>query len=103
MDNPCLGRAVALSDLLKPMFFVTRDLDLNDIRSRELSMTHVSMAMVLHLLLRYLANNGITNVHNESNAVDPSAFLFQRNLLLVKEQQSKDLNSRNELGMDVLD
>ena len=103
MDNPRSGRAVALSDLLRQTFIVTRDLDPNNIRSRELYMIHVSKAMASHLMLGNLATNGVTNVHNEANAVDPSAFLPQRNLLLVKEQCSKDLNSCNELGMDVLD
>ena len=94
---------MALSDLLRQTFIVTRDLDPNDIRSRELSMTHVSKAMASHLLLGNLATNRVTNFHNKANAVDASAFLPQRNLLLVEEQRSKDLNSRNELGMDVLD
>ena len=66
-------------------------------------MTHVSKAMALHLLLGNLATSGVTNVHNKANAVDPSAFLPQRNLSLVEEQRSKDLNCRNELGMDVQD
>jgi len=78
MDNPCSGRAVALSNLLKQAFIVTRNLDLNDIRSRELSMIHVSKAMALHLLLGNLATDGVTNVNNEANAVDPSAFLPQQ-------------------------
>ena len=82
---------------------MTRDHNPYDIRSRELSMVHVSKAMALHLLLGNLALNGVTNVHNEENSVNPSAFLPQRNLSLVKEQRSKDLNSRNKLGMDVLD
>ena len=57
MDNPCLGRAVALSDLLKQTFIVTRDLDHNNIRSRELSMIHTSNTMALHLLLGNFATN----------------------------------------------
>ena len=59
MDNPRLGRAVALSDLLRQTFIVTRDHDPKNIRSRELSMIHVSKAMALHLLLGNLANNGV--------------------------------------------
>ena len=51
MDGPRSGQAVALSDLLRQTFIVIRDLDLHDIRSREMSMTHVSKAMALHLLL----------------------------------------------------
>jgi hypothetical protein len=98
-----LGKAVALSDLLRQTFIVTRDLDTNDIRSRELSMIHVSKAMALHLLLGNLATNGVTNGNNDANAVDPSAFLPQRNLSLVKEQRSKDQNSCTKVGMDVLD
>ena len=103
MESPRSGRAVALSDLLRQMFIVTRDLDPNDIRSRELSITHVSKAMASHLLLGNLATSGVTNSHNEANAVDPSAFLPQRNLSLIEEQGAKDLTSRNELGMDVQD
>ena len=102
MDNPCSGQTVALSNLLRQTFIVTRDLDPNDIRSRELSMIHVSKAMALHLLLGNLATNGVTNVNNEANAVDPSAFLPQQNLSLVKEQRSKDQNSCTKVGMDVL-
>jgi hypothetical protein len=103
MDGPRSGRAVALSDLLRQTFIVVQDLDSHDIRSREMSMTHVSKAMASHLLLGNLATSGVTNTHNEAIAVDPSAFLPQRNLTLVEEQWSKDLNSRNELGMDVQD
>ena len=102
MDNSCLGQAVALSDLLRQKFMVIRDLNPNDIRSRELTMIHVSKAMALHLLLGNLATNGVTNFHNKANAVNPSTFLPQRNLYLVKEQRSTDLNSCNKLGMDVL-
>ena len=57
MDNPPSGHAVALSDLLRQTLIVTRDLDPNDIRSQELSSTHVSKARVLHLLLGNLAKN----------------------------------------------
>ena len=44
MDNPRLGLSVALSDLLRQTFIMTRDLDPIDIRSRELSMINVSKA-----------------------------------------------------------
>ena len=103
MDNPGLERAVTLSDLLKQTFIVTRDHDTNIIRLRELSMIHVLKAMALHLLLGNFVTNGVTNAYNEANSIDPSAFLPQRNLSLVKEVRSRDLNSRNELGMDVID
>jgi hypothetical protein len=103
LDSPCSGRAVALSDLFRMTFTLVRDHDAHDIRSREMSMTHVSKAMASHLLLGNLTTNGITHAHNEANAVDPSAFLPQRNLSLVIEQQTKDLNARSELGMDVQD
>ena len=41
MDGPRSGKAVALSNLLRMTFTVVRDLDLHDIRSREMTMTHV--------------------------------------------------------------
>ena len=82
---------------------MVRDHNSNNIRSREMSMTHVSKALASHLLLGNLATNGVKNAHNEANAVDPSAFLSQRNLTLVKEQQTKDQKSCSKLGMDVQD
>ena len=66
-------------------------------------MVHVSKLMASHPLLGNLATNRVTNKHNEANAVNLSAFLPQRNLYLVEEQRSKDLNSHSKLGMDVLD
>ena len=101
MDGPRSGRAVALSDLLSQKFTVVCDHNSNDIWSREMSMTHVSKALASHLLLGNLATNRVTNSHNEANTVDPSAFLPQRNMMMVKEQQTKDRNSRSELGIDV--
>ena len=53
-------------------------------------MIHVSKAMALHLMLGNLYTNGVTNGNNEADAVDPSAFLPQWNLSLVKEQRFKD-------------
>jgi hypothetical protein len=103
LDSPRSGRAVALSDLFRMTFSLIRDHDGHDVRCREMSLTHISKAMASHLLLGNLTTNGITYAHNEANAVDPSAFLPQRNLSLVIEQQRKDNNARSELGMDVQD
>ena len=47
MDGPRAGRAVALSDLLRQTFTVVRNHDSHDIRSQEMSMTHISKAMLL--------------------------------------------------------
>jgi len=103
IEGPRPGRAVALSDLLRQTFTVVRDHDSNNIQSREILIIHVSKALASHLLLENLATNGVTNAHNAANTVDPSAFLPQRNLTLVEEQQTKDQNSRSKLGMDVQD
>jgi hypothetical protein len=82
---------------------VTRDHGPNNIRSRELSMVHVSKAMASHLLLRNFTPNKVTNAHNKANSVDPSAFLPQRNLCLIKLERQKDLKLCNELEMDIID
>ncbi len=57
MDSPRSGRAVALSDLLRQTFTVVCNHDSNDIRSREMSMTHVSKALASHLLLGNFETN----------------------------------------------
>ena len=103
MDNPRSGRPVALSDLLRQTFAVTKDLDPNDIRSRELSMVHVSKSLASHMLLGNFATRGITSSNNEANSVDPSAFLPQRNLAMIEAVRSADSKHRAETGMDVID
>jgi hypothetical protein len=102
LENPRLGRAVALSDLLRQAFILTRDHIPNDIWSREISMVHVSKLMESHLLLGNFATNGDTNNNNKANAVNPSAFLPHRNLSSIESEHQKDQNSRNKTGMDVI-
>lgn len=75
MDNPRLGQAVALSSLLRQTFIITKDHNPNNVRSREISMIHVLKLMTSHLLLGNLATNGVTNIYNEANLVNPSVFL----------------------------
>ena len=75
MDNPRLGQAVALSNLLRQTFIITKDHNPNNVRSREISMIHVLKLMTSHLLLGNLATNGVTNIYNEANLVNPSVFL----------------------------
>ena len=58
MANPLLRRAVALSELLRQTFIVTRDHNPNKVRSREFSMVHVSKTMASNLLLGNFATNG---------------------------------------------
>ena len=65
-------------------------------------MVHISKAMASHLLLGNFATNGVTNAHNKANSINPSAYLPQRNLGLIKLECQKDLNLCNELGMDVI-
>ena len=70
VENPCSGRAGALSNLLTQTFIVTWDHEPNNIRSKELSMVHVLKAMASHLILGNFATNGVTNAHNEANSVN---------------------------------
>ncbi len=43
------------------------------------------------------------SLNNEAQAVNPSAFLPQRNPALVNKEANKDLHARSENAMDVLD
>jgi len=103
MTNPRAARAQALSDLLRQTIHVTKNHDTLNIRSRLISISHVSKALAGHMLQGNFALEGATSLANEANSVDPSAFLPQRNQCLINQEKNKDLTSKTESSHDVLD
>jgi hypothetical protein len=103
MTNPRAARAQAFSDLLRQTINVTKNHDTLNIRSRFISISHVSKALAGHMLQGNFALEGATSLANEANSVDPSAFLPQRNQCLITQEKNKDLTSKTESSHDVLD
>jgi hypothetical protein len=94
MANPRSARAQHFTDLLRSSLAIAKRTDPNDIRSRELSMTHTSKSMASHLLLGNLSLDGVTSLYNEANSIDPTAFLPQRDQAAIASERACDLSTR---------
>jgi len=103
LGQPRASRAGALSDLTRHALKDARDSDIYSIRSRAVSLKHISKAMTTHLLTGNFATDEVASLDNEAHAIDPSVFLPQKNTTLVNREASKDLHARSENAMDVLD
>jgi hypothetical protein len=103
LGQPRASRAGALSDLCRQALKDARDSDMFSIRSTSVSLKHISKAMTTHILTGNFATDEAASLDNEAHAIDPSAFLPQRNTALVNREAGKDLHARSENAMDVLD
>jgi len=103
LGQPRASRAGALSDLHRQALKDARDSDIFSIKSRAVSLKHISKAMTTHILTGNYATDEAASLDNEAHAIDPSVFLPQKNTALVNREAGKDLHARSENAMDVLD
>jgi hypothetical protein len=103
MANPRSARAQHFTDLLRSSLTIAKRTDPNDIRSRELSMTHTSKSMASHFLLGNLSLNGVTSLFNEAHSINPTAFLPQRDQVAIALERACNLSSCIEDNLDVLE
>ena len=103
MANPRSARAQHFTDLLRSSLAIAKRTDPNNIRSRELSMTHTSKSMASHFLLGNLSLDGVTSLYNEAHSIDPTAFLPQRDQAAIASERARDLSTRIEDDLDVLE
>jgi len=103
ISQPRASRAGALSDLCRQALKDARDSDIFSIRSKAVSLKHISKSMMTHILTGNFATEEAASLKNEAHAIDPSVFLPQKNTALVNREAGKDLHARSENAMDVLD
>jgi hypothetical protein len=101
--QPRANRPGDLSDLSCQALKNARDSDIFSIRSRAVTLKHISKAMTTHILTGNYATNEVASLNNEAHAIDPSVFFPQKNNALVNREAGKDLHARSENAMDVLD
>ena len=103
VGQPRASRSGALSDLYRQALKNARDADIFSIRSRSVTLKHISKAMTTHILTGNFATDEAASLNNEAHAIDPSVFFPQKNNALVSREACKDLYARSENAMDVLD
>ena len=103
MSNPCSARPQQFADLLRSSLATAKKNNPNDIRSRELSMTHTSKSMAGHLIIGNLVLDSVTSLYNEAQSIDPTAFLPQRDQAKIASERATNLSIRIEDNFDVLE
>ncbi len=103
MNQPRVGQAGALSDLLHQSLAIAREEDTFNIRSTAVTLRHVSKSMTAHMLSGNFATDEAVSLDNKAHAIDPSVFLPQKNPALVSREISRDLHACSVSAMDVLD
>ncbi len=103
LGQPRASRSSSLSDLLHQTLATAREQDIFSIRLTAISLFQVPKALAGHLLTGNYAIHEADSLINEAQAVDPSAFLPQRNPALVNREANKDLHASSENTMDTLD
>jgi hypothetical protein len=102
LGQPRTSQSSSLSDLLHQTLATAREQDLFNIRSTAISLFHVPKALTGHLLTGNYAIHEADILNNKAQAVNPSAFLPQRNPALVNREANNDLHACSENALDVL-
>ncbi len=103
VNQPCAGRAGALSDLLYQSLAIAREEDTFNIRSTAVTLRHISKSMTAHMFSGNFATNEAGSLNNEAHAINCSVCLPQKNPALVNREINRDLHACCEIAMDVLD
>jgi hypothetical protein len=77
--------------------------DFTSIQLTQISIWVMSKILASHMLQGNFATKKVTSLELEANSVEPSAFLPQRNKVLVKQELSSEVKATTENVMDFAD
>jgi hypothetical protein len=103
VNQPRVGQAGALSDLLCQSLAIAREEDIFNIRSTAVTLRHISKSMTAHMMSGNFATDETASLDNKAHTINPSVFLPQKNPTLVNREISRDLYACSKSAMDVLD
>jgi hypothetical protein len=82
---------------------LARHKDFTSIQSTQTSIRVMSKILVSHMLQGNFATKKVTSLELKANSVEPSAFLPQRNKVLVDRELSSEVKATSENVMDFAD
>jgi hypothetical protein len=103
LNQPCTARASQFADLVKMTLELAKQQDFTSIQSTQISIRVMSKILASHMLQGNFATNKVTSLELEANSVEPSAFLPQRNKVLVKRELLSEIKATTENIMDFAD
>ncbi len=103
LNQPCTAQASQFADLVRMTLELAKHQDFTSIQSTQILIQVMSKILASHMLQGNFATEKVTSLKLEANSVEPSAFLLQRNKVLVKQELSSEVKATSENVMDFVD
>jgi hypothetical protein len=103
LNQPCTACASQFADLVQMTLELAKHQDFTSIQSSQILNQVMSKILASHMLQENLATKKVTSLKLEANSLEPSAFLPQRNQVLVKQELSNEVKATTENVMDFAD
>jgi hypothetical protein len=100
LNQPHAACASQFADLVQMTLELAKHQDFTTIRSTHISIQVMSKILTSHTLQGNFANEKVTSLELEANSVEPSAFLPQRNKVLVKRELLSEVKATSKNVMD---
>jgi hypothetical protein len=99
-NQPHTAQASQFADLVQMTLELAKHQDFTSIQSTQILIQVMSKILASHVLQGNFATKKVTSHKLEANSVEPSAFLPQRNKVLVKQELSSEVKATSENVMD---
>ncbi len=103
LNQPCTACASQFADLVQMTLELAKHQDFTSIQSTQISIRVMSKILTSHMLQGNFATKKVTCLELEANSVEPSAFLPQKNKVLVKQELLSEVKATSENVMDFAD
>ena len=100
LNQPRAAQASQFADLMQMTLELAKHQDFTGIRSTQILIWVMSKILASHMLQGNFATKKVISLKLEANSVEPSAFLPQRNKVLVKQELSSEVKATSENVMD---
>jgi hypothetical protein len=103
LNQPCAARASQFADLVQMTLELAKQQDFTSIRLTQILIRVMSKILVSHMLQGNFATKKVTSLKLKANSVEPSAFLPQRNKVLVEQELLSEVKATTENLIDFAD
>jgi hypothetical protein len=103
LNQPHTARASQFADLVQMTLELGKHEDFTSVRLTQILIRVMSKILASHMLQGNFATEKVTSLELKGNSVELSAFLPQRNKVLVKRELSSEVKATSENIMDFAD
>jgi hypothetical protein len=100
LNQPCAAQASQFADLVQMTLQLAKHQDFTSIRLTQISIQVMSKILASHMLQGIFATKKVNSLELEANSVEHSAFLPQRNKVLVEQELSSKVKATSKNVMD---